>query len=167
MAHDTGTSAETFGQSIEHAYAGIRWRNGDKALLLSCLCVRVPRTRRGYMGDWWPAGHHDWIEFHGLLMRVSTHSLTVKWIVPFWILERDMLVHQWNQQRQDQDPDFCVRVNEVALSSQYSDDVPFKWIAGTAALRLPRHVDIKLGKRAHPRSRAHTIPRLRSEHQAR
>lgn len=131
-------SAAVFGTPIRiqgygDAYPGIRWANGDKALLKSCLRLRVPRSNKSYVGDWWPAGNPTYAEFCVLLVRVRQGYATGKWLVPSWIMDqRGLLPGE-------------VRDMDVAMSSHYSDDIPLKWIVGTVALALPAGIDIKFG----------------------
>jgi hypothetical protein len=145
MVLTADTSSAPFGACVDsdgsQCYRGIQWSNGDRALLGCVLRVRVPRAHRVYMQDWWPDGNPPWAEFLGVLTQVC-ECHTLNWLTPWDVLNARGLVAAFNAAH----PSLLVLERTVALSSDYSDDVPSAWLVGTASVTAVSGIDIQFGE---------------------
>lgn len=144
MVLTADATAEPFGLVIEQegesCYRGLQWANGDRALLRAVLRVRVPRSFAHYMGDWWPTGNPPWAEFLAALMRVGEAHNTMKWMAPESVLSDRGLTQGWNASNA-----MLIVERTVALTSEYSDDVPHHWLVGTACVVSTVEARIEFG----------------------
>lgn len=135
-------TAAPFGDPLDGYYRGIEWSDGDRALLGAAVRIRVPRSQRSFMGSWWPMGSDAWVEFQALLISCTTDAPAVQWLCPFTVLDGLSIVSPFNQAR----PDLIVEERTVALTDQYSDNVPYGWIVGTVVLVMPAGCPISVGE---------------------
>ena len=136
-------SATPFGGLVDGYSRGIEWSDGDRALLGAEVRIRAPRSQRS-MGSWWPMGPDAWVEFQALLISASctTDAPAVQWLCPFAVLDGLGIVTPFNQAR----PDLIIEERAIALTDQYSDNVPYCSIVGTVVLVMPAGCPISIGE---------------------
>ena len=135
-------SAEPFGEPIDGHYRGLEWSDGDRALLGVPLRIRVPGSHRNYVGSWWAVnGAQAAQEFLAVLISCTSDAPAVQWLSPFAVLDSLGIVQAFNQAY----PDLIVKNRTVCLTDQYSDDVPYSWVVGTAVIVFPDGCPIRTG----------------------
>jgi hypothetical protein len=92
-------------------------------------------------GVWWSINGAQAQEFLAVLISCTSDAPAVQWLSPFAVLDSLGIVQAFNQAH----PDLIVKNRTVCLTDQYSDDVPYRWVVGTAVIRFPDGCPIRNG----------------------